>query len=531
MKKKNIELFIAIIIVLLFSLFFAYDGINSIKYNFLTYDEAYNATVSFNMFKYGKYMISYPGFYLFHNYITTGPLVLLPTALLFKLFGVSNTACRLIPLLFGICDIALIFIIFSLLFKKIKYRYIVSSIITILLCLSNSLFYQISTSLLGESSALFFVLLSLLFLLIYNNTSRTKYIFLSGGVLSLALLTKISTIFIVATLFTLLLYERILKNIKTKQLLYFLVGFICLFVIHELFKLYQYGNLIDYFKYWINEFKYMLLQSSGSKEYVSITTKFNYFYDIFENNKFVSLIMCISPCILYLIIKKNTLFKKDLSFLKKDKNMMSMILFGISGASLILFFLVFATNDLMYARRHIINTLLVEIFFIYLVIILINYWYKKKKSIMCTITLLVIFVLLFPIKSLANNIINLKNKERDYDVRYVYLNEMYKTIDSLGKDAVIYTIDWWQEPNVTLKYKNSIIMKNILDLPLDYQFKSNEYLMVGALIDNYRKKDIEEKYNVTFTRINQNTIDYDSFTYEFNRNEFDLFSIYRINNN
>lgn len=110
------------------------------------------------------YMESYqsPG-RLFPTVITTGQTVLLPTAILYKIFGVNLITSSIIPLLFGMTSIIVTYIFIFMILKAYAKRYeiddiaipFISVILTIFDVLSRRQYNTLSTGLLGETAALF----------------------------------------------------------------------------------------------------------------------------------------------------------------------------------------------------------------------------------------------------------------------------------------------------------------------------------------------------------------------------------------
>ena len=106
-----------IVFLFLFSILFFTDGINTITTQLLAYDEAYNATVAANVFRYGEYRVSYPDNIVFYNMITTGETVILPTAALYTLFGINNITSTLVALLYALLSIWCMWILLNTVLK------------------------------------------------------------------------------------------------------------------------------------------------------------------------------------------------------------------------------------------------------------------------------------------------------------------------------------------------------------------------------------------------------------------------------
>ena len=543
-NKKNVnwQFILSFIILSLFVAYFIYDGINFIQYDFLSYDDAYNATVAANMFRYGKYMVSYPSNIVFYNMITTGPVVLLPTSLLYHLFGINSITSRIVPLIYGALDIIILYYIFILCLKKFRYKYVISSFMSILLCLSDSLFIYTSNHLIGESASLFFILLGILCLILFYDRLNNIYLFVFGGCLAVSFLTKSSMIFFAVSFFGLMFIEFLFKRISLKQLFLFFSGFLIFFIIFDLFKFIQLGGIIPYVHYWKDEIQNMFQQSSGIDVSVRFKDKFFYLNEIFQISPYISIIIVLVPIVIYLYVFFNSIFKNKefKKFVSKYQELYSIILLGIAGDSLIAFFLLLGGNGLMYARRHIVNSFSVKITFIFIILYIIYFAsFKLRKTgisrrvnkFVCVVIGIILLSTVFPMYHLKNNFVDMNQKSYHPDYRMVLMNELEETINKLDGEFVLYTAGWWQEPNITLDYPN-VKMISIFDVAYNgYQLAGNDYFLVGSVIDNISTSDIENLLHIKLTRVNQNVIDYSQDLNRFNRMDFDLFSIYRIEKN
>jgi len=527
-NSKDKKLFIiSILLLFLFIIFFATDAINSMKYNIIDFDGAYNATVAANMARYGKYMVSYPDNIIFYNIITTGPTVLLPTALLYYLFGISNLTTVIIPLIYSIFDIILIFIILYKCLKKIKYNALLATIFTILLCLSDKIYIYISCHLIGESAALFFFLLTMLFLIMFTDKINNKYLFLAGGFLACSFLTKSSMIFIVVSLIGLLYIEWLFQKIKFRHLLSFCLGFLSFFCFIELFKLIQLGNISEYLNYWSNEWKNMLTQSSGINLKINFIDKFNYLEEIFGITSIVSLLITLLPLVSYIYIFIKRIFNKQV---KLSSSFNSLLFISVASSSLIIYFLLLGGNGLMYARRHIVNSFTLKLV---IIIGIIKFIYNKKIKFnkFISIVYLVSLLLILPFHTIKENFKNMYEKETEDTYKLTLMNNLEKTIEKLGDDIVIYTAGWWQEPSMHLSFPN-LKMIDIYSNRYNVNNKTdNDYFLVGHAINDVNISDIESFFEAKLIKVNNNHIDYKKNIDDYNREDFDLYSLYKIKRN
>ena len=239
-----------LIIMLIFCAIFFIDGINSIQHSIIGYDEGYNATVAANLVRHGEYRVSYPYDIVFYNMITTGTPVLLPTAVLYKFFGINYVTSAIVPLIYMTLSIFAIWVIISKSLNFGKTGQFISLIMISLIVLSDSvLIPSISTHLIGESACIFF--LAIAGLLLERGYSSAKNIpFIGAGVMVMAsFLTKSSTIFFLGSLIGLILFETLIKNISIKNALSFYFGLAGGFVIIDSYKFKQLG-LVDWLDWW-----------------------------------------------------------------------------------------------------------------------------------------------------------------------------------------------------------------------------------------------------------------------------------------
>ena len=520
-KQKKMGLFL----IAFFLLFFLIDGINTIKYGLIAYDDAYNATVAANMVRIGKYVVTYPSEIIFHNIITTGPLVLLPTAIIYKLFGISSLTTGIVPLLYSVVDILLIFIIICKCTKNTKYNYILAAIGTSLLCMGDTIFTYISTHLLGESASLCFVLLTTFFLLNWKEKSKNKDLFLAGGFLAASFLTKSSMIFIVVSFLGLMIIEWLTKKMTFKQFLTFILGFLFFFGILEIFKLLQLGGPRRYLQYWDREWANMLKQSSGIDTSVQMSTKFWFFKDIFSSFAILGVFLTLLPVLLYAcnfirrILNKKEIFSTETNCL---------LFTGVASASLLVFFLLLGGNGLMYARRLIVNSFLLKIVGFILMTRYLTYLKQKKKS-KKTMMIGTIFLLLLMMASpkLIENGGDLLQKESEDTYEKQLMNNLIEDIKEYDKQGIVYVADWWQEPNITL-FLPDYKMYNVYEKEFQNDDSEIRYFVVGSVMDQLEIKDIEDATNTKLERVSQTQIDYTQDIEQFDRKDLDLYSLYKM---
>ena len=90
MRKHILYTAVPTIIFAIILVLITWDNINTGITSVIGFDEAYNAQVAKHFAETGKYAVTYPDEIVFYNSITTGPTMLLGTAFLYKVWGISN---------------------------------------------------------------------------------------------------------------------------------------------------------------------------------------------------------------------------------------------------------------------------------------------------------------------------------------------------------------------------------------------------------------------------------------------------------
>ena len=537
MKKKfDTERLISTIFMVLFAIFVFADGVNAIRFQAMGYDEGYNATVAANFMRYGEYRVSYTAAIPFYNIITTGETVILPTALFYKVFGINAITSNITALIYGALSILAIWRLFCKSFFGKKGCYYVATIIMMFLILSDNLFAYISRHLIGESAALFFLIVACIFLMDYFEKNRVYYIFGAGAMVAFSFLTKSSMIFFIITFFGLLFWEIfVCRTVCWKHGLFYCAGFFTGFVLLDSFKLAQLG-IKKYVRWWIDEGRNMINQSSGIDITYSVKDKICYLEEIFnESNNIFCIFMILLPIVIYAC--RFILRTKNASLCKvseENKSLLSMLFIGVGGASLLIYFIFLGGSGLVYARRHEVNQLAIRIFCLYILGLVmlkcIELLYNKsiysanqiRQLIIFAFIIVCGFLLICPIRVVKKNVISYLNKETDFEYTAKLMNEFLNEIEELDHDATLYCAGWWQEPNISL-----YLDREILDISNGVKSGENNYLVVGGRISGPTISYIESLVNIRLIRVDVSEVDYALYPM-YDRNDFEVFAIYKI---
>ncbi len=517
-----------LLLMLLLTVVFFIDGINTMQHQIIGYDEGWNATVAANVARYGQYRVSYPFKRCFYNMITTGTPVIIPTAVLYRIFGIGFITSGIVSLIYMSLAIVIIWYMFA---KCLEDRYfggIISVILVSFLMISDISVPYISTHLVGESACLFFLACACVSFA-YGYTSGGNMPLLCAGIfISASFLTKSSMIFFVVSLIGITILESIIGNLKISNSISFFVGVAIGFASIDFYKYKVLGNYDGWVNWWKDEWNNMMSQSGQTIEKPSISDKFAFLKSIFGMNRYVSLFIILLPCVLYLLLLIYRFRKKELKN-KINTMLYCVALWGVAASSLEIFYLLFGGEGLMNERRHSVNELFVKIVALVLIghgiIWILSLFAKKNKCFSYIAIALIIVVALtappFKLYKRGMRYIDKKTVD-DYDKKL--MNEFLAEVDELPSDARLYCYGWWQEPNVTLFLDRD--MRDIESIDCEEETIDGGYLLIGRRFDNHNIREVEERFDIELEKVNNLDVDYDAF-YTFNAEE--LFSIYMIN--
>lgn len=495
---------VSIILLLVFCIIFIVDGIDAINHKHIGFDEAWNATVAANVARGHGYTESYqsPG-RLFPTVITTGQTVLLPTAILYKLFGVSLITSSIIPLLFGMSSIIVTYIYIYIILKAYAKRYeiddvivpLISVVLTIFSVLSRRQYDTWSTGLLGETAALFFILISGICIFEFYKSKKTIYCLLASGLQVVALLTKPEVIMINVTIVgCLVITSIVLKSYIT--ILWTILGCITGLVVTDLYKFIKMGASIqNYIWWWGGEIRYMFQQSSGVDLSVGIEEKIKFLSkDLFGINAYVCMVLIFLPVLIYGILLVYIILKKG----NASPESLSLVILGTAASSLEVFFLLLGGKGLIFPRRHFANAY-IEMMCAWIILVvavfLIWKYVKKHKSVFGYIGVVAISAVLICMScpfGFMNDSFGLYIKKQGEDENKLKLmKQLITEIDSLGEDTYLYTYAWWQEPNVTLFLDKT--MKDINQVSVEAIDFEKSYFIIGQYFYGVNFEDFSEQ--------------------------------------
>ena len=524
---------IGFIIIVVFIILFFWEGVNGVTTTWIPFDSAYNATVAANLARHGEYRVSYPAEILFYRKITTGVPLIVPTAIVYKLFGISSITTASVSLIYGVLSILLInYLLFKCLPQK-KKSVRLAALLTVLLVLINDFFRAISCMLIGEIGAVFFILISSALLLRHFETEKQIYAIEAGAFLAFAFLTKNIVIFLIVTFCGLMIFEIVvMHSIHLKSFICYLLGFIVGFITMDSYKFIVLGGWDNYLKWWIEEWDELMSQSSGIDMTLSVSEKINTLDTIFIGcNKYFCVGMILLPIFIYGIRVIVNLKNRNW---KISNEMLLMMFLGVGGSSMLVFYLLLGGRVLGFPRRMAINLICLYLFITYFVVGLIceilklvkKEYSNRRKWILQTATMIfvasTIIIGAFPLGTLIKTTeLYLEKSEKQYVVELmdVFLEE----IDELEDDAVLFCSGWWQEPNVSL-----FLDRKLVDINSHVEVTGPAYFIVGYQYSGDDIARVEAKLNATLTRIDTSEIDRTRFKAT-TGNDLENFAIYKVN--
>ena len=499
---------------------YSFFALNVIMVSIVDFDANYNATVAANLFKEHEYIVSYPWHIPFYHMITTGPTVIIPTAVLYRLFGINSITNSIVSLMYGCAGIFCLWLLFAKCLSLHEKRpYLFSAFLTAGIVITDIHYFSLSTRLLGESAGFFFIMVSLNMIYEYLRTRKILWAVIAGVALAFSFLTKSSLIFVLVSVAFLFVFEVICKKFYS-GIVSFLGGMAIGAFLLEIYKYYVLGSLSEYILWWKDEWDNMLNQSSGIDLTYGIRHKTIYLKEIFG---YRSVILCLLvlflPVLLY-FIRLCVIFIHSIivkTFLESP-GCLTMLICGLSGASLMVYFLLFGGRGLAYARRHAVNEMLVRIFGFYLLSVAIFYVYdyisnqktKLSKQILVSVVI-ILSICIFEIYQFTISLYRFKNSYISNINNNIYLSgimkEYLEDIAELPSDAMLFCYGWWQEPCVTLYCDREMYDIKALENG-SVHFSEENYFLVGQAINDVDVDKIENALGRKIRKVNRELVDY-----------------------
>src|SRR3990172_2236906 len=248
MNGKVEKLFQYLIIVVVF--FFTLRSASIVISDAFSFDGGMNAQAAHNLIKDSSPRADYQGMSIFDPKIQTGIPVILPVAINFLLFGESFSCGLTVNAVYLIILVIAVIYYFK---TCLKINNLFTFLVILVLYATPSLF-DYGFGLYGEIPAIFYFILSLIFLHKYRDGSRLIYILLSGSFLGLGYLTKTVILITIPAFVLVAILDRLFNSPNRIKRLFqsqglFMLGFIAPITIFEIFKL-AFLGVESYGKWW-----------------------------------------------------------------------------------------------------------------------------------------------------------------------------------------------------------------------------------------------------------------------------------------
>lgn len=430
-------------------------GVYRINRNGLTFDDAYNAQVAAHFADTFVYAVEYPDVIPCSVRITTGPTMLLPTAFLYRMFGVSILTSQVIALVYSALLLIAIFKFADFIVKRWTWA---SLGIFVTFLLASNWVFDLSIVLLGEIAALFFVVASLYNLCKFIEGRYVNCLFYSGMFLAFSLVTKTSQIFMCIVIPVMLLFNVIVfGNIKIKNLVRWLAGFVVGYGIFEGFKFWQLGSLEAYLNNW-REQRENIYSQTGTNNFfdrfdaAQIKERWDYLQYVFGLNSIARIVLMLVPFIVIAVL----LIKRFTSIAVKRGIIYMISAYGVAADSMLVYYVLFGSSGLTYARRMsvysetlLICNLMLLTAYSYYAFSPVSWEGEKKLVAKIVAPVLCVIGVTLCIPTIKNSLGNF-SRLPEYSVTHEANERMVEFVETLPEDAILYAYDWWQAPEISL---------------------------------------------------------------------------------
>jgi hypothetical protein len=219
----------------------------------VSFDGALNAQAAMNLVEHGRYGLGGAEFRDFDHRLQTGPTVVLPTALVFRLLGVGNSVAQLPNLVY--------FVLFFAVATHFAFRHggVAGAVIALGLLVQTPRIGPLGLRLYGEIPALFFFLVGLLLLDHIHKRAQSIWAAVAGLFFGLAISTKIVMVIPVAATGLVVLAISITRRSFNLRHLAALAGGTCAPVaIFEVIKILVLGPTV-----WVGWWAVMVRRTAG----------------------------------------------------------------------------------------------------------------------------------------------------------------------------------------------------------------------------------------------------------------------------
>lgn len=366
-------------------------------------DGAWNAQVADVFARTGRYAVSYPQEEAFYVPITTGQTVLLPVALVYRIFGVSQMSSAVVPLLYMSAAVLAMLVVFRRYFAACGYAPVPGAMLsgscTMVCFFFYSLFGRYAHQVLGEGAALAFLMGACLMLGRYTQTHRGADALLCGGLLACALITKTVTMCFIAVFGLLILLECfVTRRFSVTLIFYLAAGFAAAFCALEAFKLVQLdGSIGTYLRWWKSTLLYSFGLSSDGAAQVSglarILDNLRSAADLFTARQIPALlVMLLIAPMCYLVSAASRLMKREDPFAHPAR--FALLALGLGGDGFVVASILFTSSSMFAERRMLLHGVFFLMFVLAATVDLLCSVKRKKRKWMIVCSVLCVYAAL-----------------------------------------------------------------------------------------------------------------------------------------
>jgi hypothetical protein len=412
-------------------------ALNEIRFNTPSFDGAMNLQVPQSLATTGKYSTTYDA--VDELILQTGPPLLLPIALAFRLFGISNWTAQLPNAIYLVGTCALLMLYAS------RLGGIFAAAAALLLVLATPNLFDLGLRVYGEIPALFFFLAALLLFDAWElpHEGRTTAL-LMGVCLGLAVLTKtVMFIAFAAVVLTVLVGAIVgLRRPGWREAAAFAAGSVGILGIFELFKLAHLGTTA-YAAWW-----QMMLPAIGQQGGMTDQgqTLANFVSNLGARFSGLSLALGVPPVWLGLFLVSPYLLILLLLAAKKLRG--SLFLLASMSGGYLAWWLLFTPLNRIWLRRIVNGILLHELLSVVALAAAVMLVRGAGRAARAGAVALAVAVILGAGAFSGYNLGKLEVRREPTPER-VAAERLGKRIRELPEEAVIYGRGWWQAPVVS----------------------------------------------------------------------------------
>lgn len=464
-------------------------------------DGAWNAQIADVFAKTGEYAVIYPHKEAFFVPITTGQTVLLPVALVYRIFGVSPGTSAAVPLAYMGAAVVLLLVVLRRAFLSAGFGAVSAGAASALCAAVCFFFYSLygryAFQVLGEGAALMFFLLAALLLSRYARTKSRMSAMLCGAMLSCALITKTVAVCGLLVFALLMVLECVVtRRYPLSLLMWLFFGFAAAFCALEVLKFIQLGGGIGaYFTWWKKTVSYSFGLSSESALEASLSVRLlgnvQAAAELFAAGQVPALfaMLLIAP-VCYLLSAGARLTGRKDPFADSDR--FSLLALGLCGDGFVVASLLFTSSSMFIERRTLLHGVFFLVFVLAMAIELIRFAYRNRRAVSIASAVICAYAALACTPRAGQGVLAFARYDTGEDAQRA--RDVYAFSQAVSEldDARFYAYGWQFAAETMLL--NGLTMYNLQDLPPEYDAAQNHYLLVESYPIGY---DLSADYSLT----------------------------------